>query len=101
MFTIFLQVIIVYAISSASWKLLRQFIVKSTLDNLPGPPSQSFLFGYLFLILSPYKGLLIVCPISRCFSTDFQPQRMGISQTDCRKMYEHLSIPHEDDNDAP
>ncbi|KAF8807052.1 cytochrome P450 [Phlegmacium glaucopus] len=41
MFSILLQVVIVYAL----WKLLRKFFVKSALDNLPGPPSQSFLFG--------------------------------------------------------
>ncbi|KAI0821934.1 cytochrome P450 [Trametes gibbosa] len=29
------------------WKLLRPFVVRSTLDNLPGPPSQSFLYGNL------------------------------------------------------
>ncbi len=27
------------------WKLLRPYVMRSTLDNLPGPPSQSFLYG--------------------------------------------------------
>lgn len=29
------------------WKVLRQFVVKSALDNLPGPPSASILLGNL------------------------------------------------------
>ncbi|KAF8809815.1 cytochrome P450 [Phlegmacium glaucopus] len=45
MFTILLQAVIVYGISYALWRLLRQLFVNSALDNLPGPPSQSFLFG--------------------------------------------------------
>ena len=27
------------------WKLVRRFVVKTTLDNLPGPESPSFLYG--------------------------------------------------------
>ena len=27
------------------WKFVRRFVVKSTLDNLPGPESPSFLYG--------------------------------------------------------
>lgn len=27
------------------WKLLRPYVVRSALDNLPGPPSHSFLYG--------------------------------------------------------
>ncbi|KAF8807043.1 cytochrome P450 [Phlegmacium glaucopus] len=41
----FTQAVIFCAISYVTWKVLRQFLVKSALDNLPGPPSQSFLFG--------------------------------------------------------
>ncbi|OJT08218.1 Cytochrome P450 3A12 [Trametes pubescens] len=29
------------------WKLLQPYVMRSTLDNLPGPPSQSFLYGNL------------------------------------------------------
>ncbi|EIW54929.1 cytochrome P450 [Trametes versicolor FP-101664 SS1] len=29
------------------WKLLRPYVVRSTLDNLPGPSSQSFFYGNL------------------------------------------------------
>ncbi|KAF8805218.1 cytochrome P450 [Phlegmacium glaucopus] len=45
MFPILLQVVIAYAIFYALWKVLREFFFKSALDNLPGPPSKSFLFG--------------------------------------------------------
>ena len=45
MSTILLQVVTVSAISLALWKLLGRFFVKSALDNIPGPPSRSFLFG--------------------------------------------------------
>ncbi|KAF8805234.1 cytochrome P450 [Phlegmacium glaucopus] len=45
MSSILLQAIIVCATSYALWKVLRQFFFKSALDNLPGPPSQSLLFG--------------------------------------------------------
>ena len=47
MFTI-LQGVIVYAILYALWKLWRQFLIKLPLDNIPGPPSHSFLFGEIF-----------------------------------------------------
>ncbi|KAI0329087.1 cytochrome P450 [Cubamyces sp. BRFM 1775] len=29
------------------WKFFRQWVVKSPLDNIPGPPSTSFLYGHL------------------------------------------------------
>ena len=45
MFAILPQVIIVSAFSYAFWKLIRRYLITSALDNLPGPPSQSFLFG--------------------------------------------------------
>ena len=45
MLTILLQVVTVSAILHALWKLLRRFFIKSALDNIPGPPSRSFLFG--------------------------------------------------------
>jgi hypothetical protein len=49
MFTIPFLAVIVYAILYALWKLQRQFcITKLALDNIPGPPSQSLLFGEFF-----------------------------------------------------
>ena len=54
MFTI-LQTVIVCAISYALWKLRRRFFIKLALDNIPGPPPQSFLFGEFFLNPWPLK----------------------------------------------
>ena len=48
MFTISL---IVFVILYALWKLQQQFSIKLALDNIPGPPSQSFLFGEFFGLL--------------------------------------------------
>ena len=48
MFNILFQVIIVYAFSFAFCKLVRRYLINSALDNLPGPPPQSFLFGDCF-----------------------------------------------------
>ena len=88
MFSILLQVVIVSAILHVLWKRL---FIKSALDNIPGPPSRSFLFGN-FTVFTPWVRLLIVYHISRCFSTGFQQQGMGISQRHCPEMYEYLSI---------
>ncbi|KAH9856530.1 cytochrome P450 [Lenzites betulinus] len=55
------------------WKFFRQWVVKSTLDNLPGPPSSSWLFGNLCQILAldslpfhehlvdNYPGIVALC----------------------------------------
>ena len=99
MFTILLQVVIVFAILHVLWKLLQRFYFKSALDNIPGPPSRSFLFGDFLEFLILESGL-IVYSISRCFSTGFQHQGMGISQRYCPEMYEYLSIFYEQDVDA-
>ena len=47
MFAIF-DVVILYAFLCVLWKLQRQFLTKLALDNIPGPPSNSFLFGEIF-----------------------------------------------------
>ena len=47
------QGIIVYAIFQGLWPILRRLVVKTDLDNVPGPASHSFLKGeYLFLLHS-------------------------------------------------
>ena len=67
---IVLQAVILYAIAYVLWKLLlRQFFVKSALDNIPGPPSQSFLFGDFFGIVSLSHRLLHLQVFSHSFST--------------------------------
>ena len=52
MFSILIQVSIVSAILYALWKLQRQFFDKLALDDIPGPPSQSFLFGEFYRALN-------------------------------------------------
>ena len=76
MFTILLQACVVYAFSYAFFKLIRKLFVRSALDNLPGPSSQSFSFGNCS---SVWNGPSYRLSISRCFSTTFQSKRMGLS----------------------
>ena len=92
MLTFFLQAVLVYAIPYFLWKFLGQLFINSPLDNLPGPPSQSFLFGDFFESSIPRNRLLIIYPIStaRRFSTILQYQRMGISQRNYTEMYDYL-----------
>lgn len=46
--SVLVQAVIVYVVSYALWNLVPRFFIKSALDNIPGPPSQSFLFGKEF-----------------------------------------------------
>lgn len=64
MFTILLQVVTVSAILHVLCKVLQRFFTKSVLDNIPGPPSQSFLFGNFleFLILESAFLLFTASP---------------------------------------
>ncbi|KIK05288.1 hypothetical protein K443DRAFT_3951 [Laccaria amethystina LaAM-08-1] len=39
------QAILIYGVSFALWRAVRQYVVKTSLDNIPGPPSQSFFKG--------------------------------------------------------
>ena len=98
--TIFLQILAVSAILYALLKLLQRFFIQSELDNIPGPPSRSFLFGDFLESFILYPPLLIVYTISRCFSAGFQHQGMGISQRYYREMYEYDPIFYEQDVDA-
>ena len=43
------QTVLVSLAVYLSWRLLRPFVVKTSLDNLPGPPSPSFVEGPWFL----------------------------------------------------
>ena len=36
------------------WKYFRQIVVKSPLDNIPGPPTGSLLYGKFVLFLESY-----------------------------------------------
>jgi hypothetical protein len=74
MLTILLQVVIVSAISHALWKLLQRFFFKSALDNIPGPPSQSFLFGDFLESLILQSALLLFTSSPGVFPQVFNPK---------------------------
>ena len=44
------QAILVYGVSFAFWRVVRQYVVKTSLDNIPAPPSPSFFKGTIFLL---------------------------------------------------
>jgi len=46
------QCIFAYAIASACWRFLRFLVVKTDLDNVPGPPSHSLLKGNFFKVFA-------------------------------------------------
>ncbi|OCH86572.1 cytochrome P450 [Obba rivulosa] len=52
--TILLQSVLVYFTTWSLWRFFRRLIVKSKLDNLPGPPSMSFLKGHLGQLYDPH-----------------------------------------------
>jgi len=45
MLLLLVKTILLYAISWFLWKIFKQFIAKSALDNIPGPPSKSWWKG--------------------------------------------------------
>ncbi|KIK05286.1 hypothetical protein K443DRAFT_641813 [Laccaria amethystina LaAM-08-1] len=45
MLYLILQAIYLYGLSFAFWRVVRQYFVKTSLDNIPGPPSPSFFQG--------------------------------------------------------
>lgn len=45
MLALILQGILLYGLSLACWRVFRQNVVKTSLDNIPGPPSPSFFKG--------------------------------------------------------
>ncbi|KAF9448806.1 cytochrome P450 [Macrolepiota fuliginosa MF-IS2] len=47
------KTICTFLITLAIWRLLRRFIIKSAFDNLPGPPSRSWLFGNIPQLFTP------------------------------------------------
>ncbi|KAI0657085.1 cytochrome P450 [Cubamyces menziesii] len=51
MFGLLTQGAIVFVIVWCLWKYFRQVFVKSPLDNIPGPPSEGFLYGNLRQLL--------------------------------------------------
>ncbi|KAI0718774.1 cytochrome P450 [Cerioporus squamosus] len=51
MISLLLQGAVICSASWLLWKYFRQLVVKSPLDNIPGPPPQSFLYGNLTQLL--------------------------------------------------
>ncbi len=49
MLTLLAQAALICGTSWVLWKFVRQYVVKTALDNLPGPPSSSFLYGECYL----------------------------------------------------
>ncbi|KAI0716977.1 cytochrome P450 [Earliella scabrosa] len=47
MLALVVQAVIICGTGWFLWRLLRPYVVKSALDNLPGPPNPSFLYGNL------------------------------------------------------
>ncbi|EIW54990.1 cytochrome P450 [Trametes versicolor FP-101664 SS1] len=51
-----LQGLFVCATTWLLWKAFRKFVVKSDLDNLPGPPSPSFMYGHVRELYNKQTG---------------------------------------------
>ncbi|KAI0370603.1 cytochrome P450 [Pilatotrama ljubarskyi] len=47
MVSLILQAALVCCITWILWKVVRRLVVKTDLDNLPGPPSPSFIYGHI------------------------------------------------------
>ncbi|KAI8972816.1 cytochrome P450 [Trametes punicea] len=47
MISLLLQAVVICGTAWFLWKVFRRFVVKTDLDNLPGPPSPSFIYGNL------------------------------------------------------
>ncbi|GLB40230.1 putative cytochrome P450 family protein [Lyophyllum shimeji] len=53
MLALLLQCITLYVVSWTLWRILRRLIIKTDLDNLPGPPPASFLKGNFGKVFNP------------------------------------------------
>ncbi|KDR76354.1 hypothetical protein GALMADRAFT_68050 [Galerina marginata CBS 339.88] len=53
MILLLLEAVALYALSWFCWRVLRQHFVKSSLDNIPGPPSQSLWKGTFPQVFNP------------------------------------------------
>ncbi|KAJ8516646.1 hypothetical protein ONZ45_g6069 [Pleurotus djamor] len=50
---VLVQTLIIYALSWASWRLIRSLFIRSPFDELPGPPRDSLITGNLSKVYSP------------------------------------------------
>ena len=95
MFTILFQVVIFSAILNALWKLLQRFIIKSTLDNIPGPPSRSLLFGNFFNPSSWVRLLIVLSNLQVFFQRFSAPKDGNFTNILLRNVWIYLSILYE------
>ncbi|TFK34561.1 cytochrome P450 [Crucibulum laeve] len=52
MILLLLEAISLYAVSFACWRIIRRFVFKTPLDNVPGPQAHSFLKGNLLQVFN-------------------------------------------------
>lgn len=81
--TILLSSIVAWAL----WALLKHFVMKHPLDNIPGPPSPSFLTGMLLDCPLVYVFRVDHSLAGREFGTNFRPSRLGVPQESCRYVW--------------
>ena len=100
MIIILLQVVIVSAILHVLLKLLQRFFVKSALDNIPGPPSQSFLFGDFLESLILDFAFLLFTQSPGVFPQVFNTKGWDFHKDMAQKCMNTISILYEQDVDA-
>jgi hypothetical protein len=83
------QGIITSGIFWACWRILRRVVVKTDLDNVPGPASHSFLKGECRFVLSYLRWLTVF--VYRKFFESVQHQCMGLSQGAWAEVYANSS----------
>lgn len=88
------QGIILFALFNLGWRILRRIlrrlVVKTDIDNLPGPLSQSFTKGEYSIVLctSPTWSIYL----ARKSPADIQRRCLGLSQGARAKVYVVYSV---------
>lgn len=84
------QGIILFALFNLGWRILRRLVVKTDIDNLPGPLSQSFTKGEYSIVLctSPTWSIYL----ARKSPADIQRRCLGLSQGARAKVYVVYSV---------
>lgn len=84
------QGIILFALFNLGWRILRRLVVKTDIDNLPGPLSQSFTKGEYSIVLctSPTWSIYL----ARKSPAGIQRRCLGLSQGARAKVYVVYSV---------
>lgn len=91
MTTTFIQALFLSTLSWVAWKFFQRFFGKTTLDNIPGPPSQSFWKGKkIFLFLQLFR-LYSVGAFSEVFNVDAWTFRRQMAET-CMMWFHHYLL---------